>query len=32
MPNVRHDPAAPTTYRTGLILALATLPLVWDPA
>ena len=32
MPNVRHDPAAATTYRTGLILALATLPLVWDRA
>ncbi len=32
MPNVRHDPAKPSTYRAALILALATLPLVWDPA
>jgi cytochrome P450 len=32
MPNVRHDPAQPSTYRAALILALATLPLVWDPA
>jgi cytochrome P450 len=32
MPNVRHDPAKHSTYRAALILALATLPLVWDPA
>lgn len=32
MPNVRHDPAQRSTYRAALILALATLPLVWDPA
>ncbi len=32
MPNVRHDPAQASTYRAALILALANLPLVWDPA
>jgi hypothetical protein len=32
MPNVRPDPNRASAYRSGLILALAKLPLVWDPA
>ena len=32
MPNVRHDPKEPPAYRAAIILALKTLPLVWDRA
>jgi cytochrome P450 len=32
MPNVRHDPANPPTYRPGLNLTICKLPLIWDPA
>jgi cytochrome P450 len=31
MPNVRHDPANPPTYRPGLNLTICKLPLIWDP-
>ncbi len=30
MPNVRHDPDTPGSYRMGLNLALATVPISWD--
>ena len=31
MPNVRHDPQKPVTWRVALIFALRTVPILWDP-
>jgi len=32
MPNVRPDPEKRPSYRAGIVMALNTLPLVWEPA
>jgi cytochrome P450 len=32
MPNVRPDRGKPPSYRAGIVMALNTLPLIWEPA
>jgi hypothetical protein len=32
LPNVRLDPQDPPRYRTGIVFAVTSLPLLWDAA